>query len=91
MAYIGVDLHCDNIRVCWLEERKRPQYQTYALTELGLTNFIAKLSSDDEIAVEAIGNSSWFYDQDVSFVARVIVVNTREFKVITQSLEDRFS
>ena len=87
MAYIGVDLHSDNFRVCWLEETKRPRYQTYTLTESGLTNFIERLSSDDEIAVEAMGNSSWFYDQVSSIVARVIVVNPREFKIITQSVK----
>ena len=87
MAYLGVDLHSDNFKVCRLEQTGRTGYQTFTLTESDLTKFKKTLSPEDEIAVETTGNTSWFYDQVSSVVARVVAVNTREFKVIQQSVK----
>ena len=45
------------------------------------------LDADDEIGVEATGNSAWFRDQVVSCVGRVVVVNPRQFQVIRKSVK----
>ena len=87
MAYLGVDLHSDNFTVCRLEQSGDTSYHTYALTKSDLTKFKRTLSPEDEIAVETTGNTSWFYDQVASLVRRVVAVNTREFKVIQQSVK----
>ena len=86
MSYLGVDLHSDNFTVCRLEQSGRTRVQTFTLTKADIAKFIKSLSPTDEIAVEATGNTSWFYDQVSSVVNRVVVVNTLEFKVITQSV-----
>ncbi len=49
-----------------------------------MAKFIKSITPNDEIAVKATGNNSWFYDQVSSVVSRVVVVNTSEFKVIMQ-------
>jgi transposase len=49
--------------------------------------FAAQLHKDDEIAVEATGNTRLFYDAVVKRVARVLVVNPTQFKVINQSVK----
>lgn len=49
--------------------------------------FAAQLHKDDEIAVEATGNTRLFYDQVVKRVARGVVVNPSQFKVISQSVK----
>ena len=45
------------------------------------------LRKEDEIAVEAPGNTRLFHDAVVEKVARVAVVNPRQFKVISQSVK----
>ena len=85
MAYIGIDLHSDNFRVCRLGKSGRAQYQTFQLEETDLTKFTDSLSSEDELAVEMTGNTSWFCSHVSSIVNRIVAVNARDFKVITQS------
>ena len=57
----------------------------WPLRELKL--FAGQLRPDDEIAVEATGNTRLFYDAVVKQVARVVVVNPGQFKVISQSVK----
>jgi len=49
-----------------------------------------QLRQDDEIAVEATGNTRLFYDAVVEQVARVVVVNPSQFMVISQSVKKGF-
>jgi transposase len=48
---------------------------------------VAKLRSNDEVAVEVTGNTRLFYDAVAPQVRRVIAVNPNQFKVITQSVK----
>ena len=53
-----------------------------------LPQFVAQLhEEDDELAVEATGTTARFYDAVVGQVARVVVVNPHQFKVISQSVK----
>ena len=57
----------------------------WQLRELKL--FAAQLRKEDELAVEATGNTRLFYDAVEKYAARVVVVNPAQFKVISQSVK----
>jgi len=83
--FIGVDLHRNCFTVCMIAENGREYESEYRLTQLPL--FVRKLRSSDEVAVEATGNTRLFYDAVASHVAKVVVVNPSQFRVIRQSLK----
>lgn len=84
MRYIGVDLHTTSLTVCYLEEGQPEQFETYALSELDA--FKSGLKATDKVAVEATGNSNYFYDQIVDKVSEVILVAPGQFDVIRRSV-----
>ncbi len=86
MAYIGVDLHTNSFTACRLEADGGESFETYPLCPADLDRFCLSLSADDEIAVEATGNSRYFHDEVVSCVGRVAVVNPSQFQVIRKSV-----
>lgn len=86
MAFIGVDLHTNSFTVCRLEADGSEMFETYQLAPADLDRFCAGLDADDEIAVEATGNSAWFREQVLACVGRVAVVNPRQFQVIRKSV-----
>ena len=83
--YLGVDLHRTQFTVCTRLENGRTYLRQWQLRELKL--FAAQLRKEDELAVEATGNTRLFYDAVVERVARVVVVNPAQFKVISQSVK----
>ena len=83
--YLGVDLHRTQITVCTRLENGRTYMRQWPMREL--KPFVAQLRQEDEIAVEATGNTRLFYDAVVKQVARVVVVNPSQFKVISQSVK----
>ena len=83
--YLGVDLHRTQFTVCTRLENGRTYLRQWPMRELKL--FAGQLRPDDEIAVEATGNTRLFYDAVVKQVARVVVVNPGQFKVISQSVK----
>lgn len=87
MAHIGVDLHTNSFTVCRLDEGGAETLATYQLAKIDLDQFRATLSPEDEIAVEATGNSIWFRDQVIGAVKRVVVVNAKQFQVIRKSVK----
>ena len=88
MSYLGIDLHPYNFVVCKMEANEQiTSRATYSVTPEGLAEFKKTLSPEDQIAVEATTNSSWFVRQIGDYVAKVIVVNTRQFKVLTKSVK----
>jgi transposase len=64
---------------------KRTYLRQWPMRELKL--FAAQLRKEDELAVEATGNTRLFHDAVVKHVARVAVVNPSQFKVISQSVK----
>jgi transposase len=83
MRYLGIDLHSNNFTVCFLAEDGTHTFQKYLLKELDI--FKRTLRVDDQMAVEATGNSRYFHSEVAPLVAQCVVVNTRQFKVISQS------
>src|SRR6201986_3215922 len=83
--YIGIDLHRNRFTCCLRLENERTYVTEWELEDLG--KFVKKLRTSDEIAVEITGNTRLFYDAVVPHVARVVVVNTTQFKVIRQSVK----
>lgn len=82
---LGVDLHRNQFTVCVRLENGRTYLREWKLE--ALPQFVKKLRSSDEIAVEVTGNTRLFHDAVEPHVARVAVVDTNQFRVITQSVK----
>jgi len=83
--YVGVDLHRNRFTVCVLAENGRQYLSAYRLEQLPL--FVRKLRPTDELAVEVTTNTRLFYNAVVSHVAKVVVVNPTQFKVVRESVK----
>jgi len=85
--YIGVDLHTNSLTACYLEEGKELRFKTYQLTPAALRCFKQSLQTEDELAVEATGNTEFFVESLGETVPRIVIVNPREFRVIRNSVK----
>ena len=88
MAFIGVDLHTNSFTICRLRDDGSKSFETFSLSASALETFCLSLDGDDEIAVEATGNTAWFCDEIRPCVGRIVVVNPRQFKVIRTSVKN---
>lgn len=82
--YLGIDLHRDSFLVC-IREKGQSRLQRWSLEQL--PQFAAGLRPQDELAVEATGNTRWFCRAVVQQVCRLVVVNPHQFRVISQSVK----
>ncbi len=87
MSYIGVDLHTNSFTSCRLEDDGAEVFETFNLSASDLSRFCFSLDANDEIAVEATGNTAWFCDEVRCCVGRIVVVNPRQFQVIRKSVK----
>ena len=83
--YIGIDLHRNQFTCCIRLENGRCYLSTWKLEDL--PRFLKKLRASDEIALEITGNTRLFYDAVAPYVARVVVVDTNQFRVISRSVK----
>src|ERR1051325_283153 len=83
--YLGVDLHRTQFVVCTRWENGKQEIRQWRIGEMG--KFVEQLQSQDQIAVEAMGTTARFYDAVAGRVARVVVVNPHQFKVISESVK----
>jgi transposase len=83
--YIGIDLHRDRFTCCIRLENERTYLTEWALEDLG--KFVKKLRLSDEVAVEITSNTRLFHDAVEPQVKRVVVVDTNQFRVISQSVK----
>ncbi len=83
--YLGVDLHRRVFTCCVRKENGRQFLSTWRLEQL--PQFVKKLRATDEVAVEVTGNTRLFYEAVVAHVARVVVVDPHQFRVISQSVK----
>jgi transposase len=83
--YIGIDLHRNQFTCCMRLENERTYLTSWRLEDL--PRFVKKLRSGDEVAVEITGNTRLFYDAVAPQVERVVVVDTNQFRVISQSVK----
>jgi Transposase len=82
---IGIDLHRRNFTCCVRLENGRSYLSEWSLEQL--PQFIRKLRATDEIAVEVTGNTRLFYQAVAPYVARVVVVDANQFRVISHSVK----
>jgi len=83
--YIGIDLHRNRFTCCIRLENERTYVTEWELADL--PKFVKKLRPADEVAVEITGNTRLFHDAVAAHVARIVVVNTSQFRVIRQSVK----
>ncbi|MEO1308365.1 MAG: hypothetical protein AAFV38_10705, partial [Pseudomonadota bacterium] len=57
MAFIGVDLHTNSFTICRLEADGSEAFETFQLAASDLERFCLSVDADDELAVEATGNT----------------------------------
>jgi len=81
--YLGVDLHKDKFTVCYLDQQDKKVIKEFRLENLD--RFKKTLNPEDEIAVEAVGNSRYFCEELVTLVDKVLLVAPNKFKVISES------
>ncbi len=81
--FIGIDLHKNRFTVCYRDEDGSEELREYAMSQIA--EFKKTLHSEDEIGLEATGNSSYFRDAVKDLVSAVRVVNPSQFKVISSS------
>jgi transposase len=85
MRSIGVDLHSNSLTACYLQADQAEEMKTIKLSDLATLQ--ASLQPTDQVAVEATGNVRWFVEQIAPLVARIVIVNPRQFRVIRQSVK----
>src|SRR5919108_3410303 len=83
--YIGIDLHRNQFTCCVRLENGRNYLSEWRLEDL--PRFVKKLRPDDELAVEVTGNTRLFVEAVASHVARLAVVDTNQFRVISRSVK----
>ena len=82
--YLGVDLHRNSFLVC-VREQGQGRFQRWSLEQL--PEFAAGLRREDELAVEATGNTRWFCRAVGERLRRIVVVNPHQFRVISESVK----
>lgn len=84
MRCLGVDLHKRQFHVCYLAEGPC-EHREFMMEELPA--FLLTLEMEDQVAVEATGNTHYFVNEIESYVSKVVVVNPRQFRVIEDSIK----
>ena len=82
--YFGVDLHRDSFLVC-VREQGEARFQRWRLDQV--EEFAGTLRPQDDLAVEATGNTRWFCQKVAAGVGRIVVVNPHQFRVISDSVK----
>jgi hypothetical protein len=75
--YLGVDLHRTQFIVCTQLENGRTYLRQWPMRELRL--FAGQLRKEDELAVEATGNTRMFHEAVKGHVQPAVVVNPSQF------------
>lgn len=83
--YFGIGLHRNRFSCCMRLDNGRSYLSEWTLEQL--PRFVKKLRPTDEVAVEVTGNTRLFHDAVAPHVARVVVVDTNQFRVISRSVK----
>jgi transposase len=83
--HLGIDLHRNGFTCSVRLENGRNYRSTWKLQ--ALPQFVKKLRPSDEGAVEVTGNTRLFYDAVAPQVARGVVVDPHQFRVISHSVK----
>lgn len=86
--YFGIDLHKRQFTVCCLsEDGKEEKIEEYEVSARGYEKFKKRLRKEDEVGVEATGNSGYFVEQIRGRASKIAVINPKQFKVISESVK----
>lgn len=85
MRIIGLDIHRTFAEVAVLKDGVISHHGGVEITHKHIDAFAAKLRPDDEVVVEATGNAMAVAERLRPHVARVIVANAREVRVIAHA------
>jgi transposase len=84
--FYGIDLHTESFKVAALsKDDNKPKVKTISLKTAAFKQFIAGLSQEDYIVVEASTNTFWFIEQLQSKIKEVYVVDPFKFSIIANS------
>jgi transposase len=83
--YIGIDLHRNQFTCCVRLENGRNYLSEWRLEEFAA--FCEETAMQRRGAVEITGNTRLLYDAMVPHVARVLVVDSKQFRVISRSVK----
>jgi len=83
--FIGVDLHKNNFMICIMDSAGEKTYRKFALGEIDA--FVQSVDAEDEVAVETTTNTRYFVKKVRHRVKTVRVIDTSQFKVISQSVK----
>jgi transposase len=83
--YIGIDLRRNGFTCCLRLENSRSHLSQWRLEDL--PRFVKKLRASDELGMEITSNARLLYDAVTPQVARVVVVDTYQFRVIGRSVK----
>lgn len=82
--YHGVDLHRNSFLDCVLDEKGKENLRQWSIKKL--KKYAEQLGPEDEVAVEATGNTHLFCQALKKSGCRVVIVNPHKFKVISRSV-----
>jgi hypothetical protein len=82
MAIIGMDIHRSFAQAAFLQDGQIKRKQRVELVRDQLTKFAESLSIEDEVVIEATGNSTAVERILRPFVKRVVVANSRMVRAI---------
>lgn len=82
--YIGIDLHKSMFSVCFLSA-SRVSFAEFEMDQLA--EFKRALHPSDKVALEATGNSRYFWQQLRPYVSEIAIVNPKQFRVISDSVK----
>jgi transposase len=81
--YWGVDLHRNCFTVCTLKEDGQSEFRKWSIHSL--SGFAHTVQATDAVAVEATGNTRYFYRSLKERRCRLVVVNPQQFQAISHS------
>jgi transposase len=83
--YVGVDLHRNEMTVCYRDEEGRNEIKSWPIG--GLKAFSKGLRPAEKVAVEATGNTRYFTEAIKGSGCGITVVNPYQFEVISRSVK----
>jgi hypothetical protein len=78
-------MHRNRFTCCIRLENGRTYLRDWALEDL--PRFVKKLLASDEVAVEITSNTRLFYEAVAPHIGRIVMVDTNQFRVISQSVK----
>lgn len=82
MAIVGMDIHRSFAQAAFLQDGQITREQRVELVHDRLVKFATMLSGDDEVVIEATGNSAAVERILRPFVKRVVIANPRMVRAI---------